>query len=69
MRHGAEDMNTTDGMFKVKLGYEGKMRSSGEGGRWGGRREEKVMEGLNLTVGRNVTKGVDLLVKRCVSPH
>lgn len=41
MRHGVEDMNTTDGMFKVKLGYVGKMRSSGEGGRWGGEERKK----------------------------
>lgn len=51
MRHGVEDMNTTDGMFKVKLGYEGKMRSSGEGGRWRGAKRGKSNGGIESNSG------------------
>lgn len=66
IRRGIEDMNKIDGMFKVKLGYEDKMRRLSERGVGGGgtlrgyrlwswrgnerKRKKKVMEGLNLTV-------------------
>lgn len=56
IRHGIEDMNKIDGIFKVKLGYEGKIRrfSVCGGGRGGidchQSKERKGNVGLNLTL-------------------